>query len=595
MKKSYWILKKRHKALLNMLFCLPIFFLFQNCGSEFDLSGGLNTNESILTDTVSNTVPGTPGVINLPVNPPTTIIIEDDTAPDVPTIPVVITPVIIPIEKPKDIDLSWTPIITSNKTQISVDDFPVNTTVNRRNRIRTFFGHHNYYNKLSFFYNNLEDVYREFNINPEDILTCEKRHRQILESTLTNSSLKAKARNYFCEGTFNTNYCKQKQYKKVYLNYCLDPNDTLDWLALQATLLNANKRTVIIPAKRTFNINQVLIIPSDTKVVWLGSESAKFEGRSYTLKDASFIKFNELKINGFNGPEPLKNIRGLGYSTGTVATVANMPFVYSGTTATRKTGTTKNIELLFPHIDGSNFKGENGISFAQGVENVTVIGGHIKNIKMNFLKGVAWAGGKAIQCEAGCREVKINGINISNAYIGINSSAFKEYFHLTNGLLLSSDLSVDGILMDDVDLPINVMNDFVDKTGTQKLRVNNFLILNSGRMTDQIYYEKIEVQSAGRLTKSNHTRNNRFSNMLTGKLIDQVATQLQSNAKSYDLGTINSRGGYNTILSNGRISNSTEYGGIEEFISGYGTQVKIVNTEYFLPINCDLNGNLDGC
>lgn len=584
--------KSKLKMLLTWVLVFPLVLLFQNCGDSFELieqNSGVFNNDIIAGDQLLN--PDESSVdasVDLPTDNQSSEKINqlDDlrNTSAIDTIIEIKPNEIIPVVESVVDKNEWKPIQTKNINTISVDDFPVGLSTSKINNIRSYIGHKNYYNKISYFFSNLEDVYDAFNIKKDDVLTCDRRHQQALDLNF-NSTMKLRARNYFCLGEFNTKNCKVKQYKKVYLGYCLDGNDTLDWLALQASILNANNRTVIIPANRNFNINQALVIPSNTTVRWLGTKEETFNGISYNLERASFINFRQLKLEGYKGPEPLVNSRGLGFSTGTVLALGNMPFLYSGPAATQKNGITKNVTFLHPHINANYYKGENAISFAQGVIDSKIIGGHLKNISINTTQGVAWAGGKAIQCEAGCVNIKINGIKISNSHIGINSTASHEYLALQNGLNLASDIGVDGVEMNNVDIPINVLNTYENQVGTQKVRVNNFLIKNSGRMSNEVFQAR----------RDHLNRNSLYSRVLNGEIVQMASIQSKNQAKSYDLGIISSRNGYNVLITNGEFINSNQYGGIEEFISGYGKQVQIRNSSYSTPINCELNKNLSGC
>jgi hypothetical protein len=243
-------------------------------------------------------------------------------------------------------------------------------------------------------------------------MTCDERHQQALD--IKHSSwMMERARNYFCLGEFDTPECHKTQYRRVYRTYCLDTDDSMDWLALQSAVLNAKGRSVQIPPDRTFYVNQLLVIPSNTQVVWLASGDTHFNGRAWVREGASFIQFRQ------EGPqlEPIANFRKVGFSHGTVVGTANMPMAYSGKVAFYSEGIAENIELLYPHIDSNNYAGENALSFGQSTQKVAVTGGVLKNVRINnFDDAVAHAGGKAIQCEAGCREISVKGINIIDSH-----------------------------------------------------------------------------------------------------------------------------------------------------------------------------------
>lgn len=531
--------------------------------------------------------------------------------------------------------------------EISPDNFPIIPSnaspevSNRLLKIRSNIGK-NTYVKIGSFYPNIEEVYEDFALNPADIMTCEARHTQALNGN--HIAMRTRARHYFClapspadiaaaaDGeapeNFNTNFCHANQLRKVYLGYCLDKDDTLDWVALQSALLNAKKNppdTTIVKVpngrlgvnadgsikSRGFVINQQLVIPSDTKIEW-GGESNTWNGRAFVLENPSYIRFQQIKLPGYNGPEPINNRRGLGFSLGTVIALSDMPFLYSGNSAGGKPGQTKNIELLHPHIDAGNFVGENGISFAQGVQDVYVIGGHIRNVKIHGLcdeeeeadKGVilaACAGGKAIQCEAGCMGIEINGISISDSHIGINSSALVEYENVAKKLPFMSQIKVDGVSMRNVDVPVNVANSYCEypnvncdnlRVGTQRVRIANALIRNSGRMSDSVWSERRKVPRPATLYSSQR---------MTGTLLSPLRPAAsETEAKSYDNGIVTSRGGYDVLLDNITFQNNVDengapYGGIDQFYSGHGYSSAIRNLTYTVKINCALNQFIPNC
>jgi hypothetical protein len=514
-------------------------------------------------------------------------------------------------------------------TEISPDDFPIipaaasTETVSRLAGVRSKIGK-NAYVTIGSLYPNLNDVYKDFGLDPSVVMSCDARHYQALSGG--NLAMRTRARNYFCmppnaadiaaatggsEENFNTNFCKDNQAGKVYLGYCLDKDDTLDWVALQAAMLNANTtRTVKIPhgssglnpdgtvMPRAFVVNQALIIPSSTKVKWTG-ESETWNGRVFILGNPSYIRFQQLKLAGYNGPEPINNRRGLGFSTGTVITFAKMPFLYSGSSATGKTEIASDINLSNPHVDAGNYVGENGISFARGVWNVDIHGGHIRNVKINAYgtaqTEVAYAGGKAIQCEAGCIGIRINGISISDSHIGINSNAASsDQDNAENSLKLISQIVVDGASMRNVDIPVNVWNNYDEQSraGTQQVRLSNALIRNSGRMSDAVWLER---------KGSNRPATSYSSQRMIGLFSTPVRPAASEHeAKSYDNGVVTSRGGYNVLLDNITIQNNTDengnpYGGIDQFYSGYGYSSAIRSLEYAVKINCELNPSIQNC
>jgi hypothetical protein len=430
--------------------------------------------------------------------------------------------------------------------------------------------------------NNLAQVYQDFGINPNDIMTCDARHQQAIDIN-QSSAMTKQARNYFCRGEFNTPQCLASQHKRVYRGYCLDTDDSMDWLALQAVALNAAGRSVHIQPDRTFYINQALVIPSNTRMVWLASGETRFNGRSWERVGASFIK---LQQEG-RQLEPIDNFRKLGFSLGTVVTIADMPFLYSGKTPNQKEGIAESVALYYPHIDAGNLKGENALSMAQSVQNVDVFGGVLQNVKINAIDdSIAGAGGKALQCEAGCREVRVSGINIFDSHIGINSNAIVKYEHFKRWIGRTSDIIVDGVVMDNVDIPINVYNDFVDKTGSQRVHISNFYIHNSGRMTDAVYYERFP-----NLPRASEI----FSSRISGNASQYFKNEPWKSGEPHDSGLVTSRGGYWVIVQNGKYFNDDAYGGVEGIVSGWGFSSKIDGVEYKLRFNCLYHPEQPGC
>lgn len=429
---------------------------------------------------------------------------------------------------------------------------------------------------------NLAQVYHDFGIDPNDIMTCDARHDQAIKIKQSSVMMK-QARNYFCKEEFDTPQCHANQEKRVYRGYCLDVDDSMDWLALQAVVLNAAGRSVHIQPDRTFYINQALVIPSNTRMVWLASGETRFNGRSWERPGASFIR---LQQEG-RQLEPIDNFRKLGFSLGTVVAIADMPFLYSGKTATQKAGIAENIELYYPHIDAGNLKGENAISMAQSVQSVAVVGGVLQNVKINAIDdSIAGAGGKALQCEAGCRDVRVSGINIFDSHIGVNSNAIVKYEHLKRWIGRTSDIIVEGVVMDNVDIPINVYNDFADKTGSQRVHISNFYIHNSGRMPDSVYNERFPGDPRG---------SEIFSSRISGNTSQYFKNEPWRAGEPHDSGLVSSRGGYWVIIENGKYFNDLAHGGVDDIVSGWGFSSQIDGVEYKLRLNCQYHPEQPDC
>ncbi len=464
-------------------------------------------------------------------------------------------------------------------------DFPV-TDVNRKALIADKIGNPAYPNyRIGQLYgDNLAQVYQDFGLDPKQIMTCDARHQQ---PSAINLPMKMRARNYFCTGEFDTPECRTNQYKRVHRAYCLDTDDSMDWLALQAVVLNAQGRSIHIPPDRTFYINQALVIPSNTRMVWLTSGETRFNGRSWERPGASFIRMQQEGRQ----LEPINNFRKQGWSLGTAVGIGNMPFVYSGNPAV-SVGISENIELYYPHIDAGNLKGENALSMAQSVQNVEIIGGVLKNVKINAIDDtIAKDGGKALQCEAGCREVYVSGINIFDSHIGINSNVIPRDEVYKRWIGRTSDIIVEGVAMNNVDIPINVFNDLEPaekKVGSQRVHISNFYIRNSGRMPDSVYNERWPTPVLPRASEV-------FSSLISGNTSQYFKNEDWIGGEPHDSGLVSSRGGYWVVVQNGKYFNDATYGGVEDIVTGNGFVSKIENVEYKLRFHCQYRPEQPGC
>ncbi len=528
---------------------------------------------------------------------------------------------------------------------ISPYDFNAQGKVERKIKLESFIGkgksHH-----LREFYNNLNDVYADFNLNPNLVMSCPKRHEQFAKKKW-NTQFKKNAENYFCRGNFDTSYCHENQKGKVYLDYCLDLGDTFDWVAIQSAFLNAQGRVVIIPPNKEFHVNQSLIMPDGLNVNWLSSEDVSIaltknkalelknpqvsnDGTYYERFGASFIKFVPQ-----NEPINLDQPRKTGFSVGTMFKVARIEkgidcksdakirsksniygfAPYSGISASirepnrimakySKTkipdditipcneGIVKNITLSYPHVDVNNIVGENGISFGLGaggnfkminkskVGPLKIYGGIVKNVKINTYKRtvknkqgnnvrtskgvVGFAGGKAIQCEAGCRGLDIRSLTIINSDIGINSNALSRLYDpedrskiLANyerlnlfGPGMTSQVHVLGLRTVNVDSPVNVANT-INKDNSQEVKIDQFYFYNSGsgKWADGRRKKKISDTSS----------------KIKNGVIQGSSTPSLASAK--DGGIITSRNGKNIEMTNGVIFNEIDYLGVPELLN----------------------------
>lgn len=260
--------------------------------------------------------------------------------------------------------------------KVSVFDFPSRSlSSSKKSELLQALGSGTF-TPLRYFYLDLESVYEDFNINPDHIQSCDVRHELFAKT----AERVVWANQYFCRAEFDTADCRANYFKKVRLDLCLDLDDSIDWVAIQAAILNAAGRSVVIPKGRTFLVNQTIILPSQTQLVWEGSGPAVTDRLVHRAPGSSFIRWVRKR------EPPLAN--GLGqnanFTIGSVIVGGDMPFVYSGSNPFRSPGITRNISLLYPMIDGADTPGENGISFAQGVEGALVYGGTIRTSNPNL-------------------------------------------------------------------------------------------------------------------------------------------------------------------------------------------------------------------
>ncbi|NUP13918.1 MAG: hypothetical protein HOW73_48405 [Polyangiaceae bacterium] len=452
-------------------------------------------------------------------------------------------------------------------------------------------------------YSNIEDVYEDFGLDPDEIMTCQARHERALDDPSSSVTMVRNACRYFCDNSLGGSDCSAVeiasdcQVGSVYRSYCLDLDDSLDWLALQAAALDANGRILRIPGHRKFMINQVLVLPSDSHLVWMGDKVSS-NGRAAWRDGASPIEM----VLSDQQREATDDRRGVASTHGTVIVAANMPFAYSGSNPWIASGpSVSNVRLEYAHVNAGGFHGENGISFAQGVKDVTMIGGIIENVKINAIEGTAApAGGKAIQCEAGCRDVSIEGIVIRDAHIGINSNVIAAQKDLQpadwdkQGYV--SDIAVAGLYMENVDIPINVLNDLEscnERSGSQRVRVSDFYIMNSGRMPDDVWLERVGAP-----------RDDEFGARVGGTVTDEYfppGSPTPDNCdkpgphKRTNMGLVSSRGAYNVVIDNGVYQNELGYGGITALIDGDGTYSKLSDVEYLVRFICDDAAQVPGC
>jgi hypothetical protein len=245
------------------------------------------------------------------------------------------------------------------------------------------------------------------------------------------------------------------------------------------------------------------------------------------------------------------------------------------------------------------------------VEDVTIHGGIIENTKVNAMKTspttykypAAPAGGKAIQCEGGCRKLKIEAINIRNSHVGINSNALKEYhdkkiyapgWDLTDPLI--SDINVAGVVMENVDIPFRIANSFEsceDREGTQQVRISNFLVHNGGHMPKAVWEDEY-----GRKPLPAWGTGAPFTGEIKEDVYfppgapnnDPKYCLKPADAQYHDLGLASPWTAYNVFIDNGHFENDAEYGGVNRIIAGNGTYSKFSNLSYKVRFLCDADG-----
>jgi hypothetical protein len=142
--------------------------------------------------------------------------------------------------------------------------------------------------------------------------------------------------------------------------------------------------------------------------------------------------------------------------------------------------------------------------------------------------------------------------------------------------------------MDNVDIPINVLNDLEveDKPGSQRVHISNFYIRDSGRMPDSVHKERFPNNPRGIET---------FSSRISGNTSQYFKNKPWKLGEPHDSGLVSSRGGYSVIVKNGKYFNETTYGGVEDIVSGWGFSSKIDGVDYKLSFSCSYHPEQTGC
>ncbi len=315
------------------------------------------------------------------------------------------------------------------------------------------------YIPLSRFYTSVDDVISDLNIDTDIIQTCNMRMRDFRDEKY-GGYWKNVADEYYNSGG------------KLHSGLCLDLSDSLDWLVLQVAIQN-NDNVIIPSTGKDYVVNQSLFIPSNRRIEW--------------QVPYSFVRFHDQFGAEGNG-------------SGALGGMFAAQNAYSGNPTLLKE-MVQNIEMINPHIDAGSaqgFTGENALGFARGVRDITISGGVIRNVRFDLKR----QGGKAIQCEQGCEDLKINDILIKNATFGISSGVHdNNQGYIIDPGMYQSELYATNIRMENVDIPFFFFNSYpadeipdysslqefmqfanTHKAMNQKVIVDGFTIINSGSL-----------------------------------------------------------------------------------------------------------------
>lgn len=178
-------------------------------------------------------------------------------------------------------------------------------------------------------------------------------------------------------------------------------------------------------------------LPTDTD--FLNPVQAAFDASAYTKYTVNFTEDHALpvsssvtmksgaKVKWSNNKAYITLTSDSGYG-GVIALLG----VYGG-----NTGTCQDIYIENPRVDGGNIghptgntQGQNGISGANFVKNVRIVGGHIKNCARSSSSKVPEypiTGGKGVYFEYGAEDVMVSEVTAENCYIGFGGSGQELY------------------------------------------------------------------------------------------------------------------------------------------------------------------------
>ncbi len=176
--------------------------------------------------------------------------------------------------------------------------------------------------------------------------------------------------------------------------------DEADWVAIQAALIKARDynednpnsfaRVEIPPAMGGYLINRHVWIYSNTELEWTGT-------------NPSFVRLTGQTSNG----TAFSNENSWGFEWAANRMV-------------------RHIKILNPHVDagGPAVPGENGISFGNGAEDITIENGVVKNAIWGNSDdhGFSEQGGRAFQFESGVKDVYVIGSKVENSSIGFSTA-----------------------------------------------------------------------------------------------------------------------------------------------------------------------------
>lgn len=250
-------------------------------------------------------------------------------------------------------------------------------------------------------------------------------------------------------------------------------NAEADWVAIQAALLDARSNGhgwVVIPdSAGDYIVDRSVAIFSNTILEWTG---------------ARFIRMNE------------PSERGVG------AVLSNL-FPYDSDSRYLYNDEVCFVRILNPRIDagGANgVPGENGIAFANGAQDIKIVGGEIRNARLGTDSDISLflsqnpafdcsaatlfskrcpnkQGGKGVQAEAGVKDVLAKSLLVTKSTVGFSASAghgaitsLGLNLYRANGVRnIAWNVRYESIRASYVDIPVLFSNIYVAEGGTAYL------------------------------------------------------------------------------------------------------------------------------